>query len=191
MATRFRYKSRNSRSAFVELAPTCVATPDLLYEWLDACHGLVERVEWQSSKASQGNIGKHTSDCNIKVIPTHERAGSATPRFLVFGLTRHDHMPEDAPCPYTVSVVFKDTPEHLFPHAWAILREICRGKELLPDQVDEWMKDALNNYTDQEQEDVQEEEEPAPGSASAEPRRKRTSNDAPAEEEEEEEGKPQ
>ena len=53
MATRFRYKNPNSLSAFVELSPLYVATPDQLYEWLNACH-LVERVEWQSSKASQG-----------------------------------------------------------------------------------------------------------------------------------------
>ena len=62
-------------------------------------------------------------------------------------------------------------------HAWQILRDVCRGKELFPEKI-----------RDQEQEDVQEEEEPAPGSASGEPRRKRTSNDAPAKEKEEEKG---
>ena len=87
--------------------------------------------------------------------------------------------------------MLKGSPGHLVPHSCGILRHACRGKELFPDKVKEWMKDVLKNYTSQEQEDVQEEEEPAPGSASAEPRRKRTSNDAPAEEEEEEEGKPQ
>ena len=67
-----------SRSGFVELAPTCVATAGQLYEWLEDCHGLVERVEWQSSKASQGNAGDHASQRNIKVFPRRHRAGSAT-----------------------------------------------------------------------------------------------------------------
>ena len=67
--------------------------------------------------------------------------------------------------------MFKDPQGHLVPHAWGILRHVCRGKELFPNKVNEWMKDALKNYTGQEQEDVQEEEEPAPGSASAEPKK--------------------
>ena len=52
---------------------------------------------------------------------------------------------------------------------------VCRGKQLLPDTVNAWMKDALRKHRGQEQEDDQEEDDPAPGSASAEP-----SNDDPA-----------
>jgi len=154
----------------------------MLYDWLDACH-LVERVEWQSSKASQGNIGKRASQSNIKVFPKGPSAGSATQQSLEFEVTRNAHMSD--------SVMFKEAPEHLIPHAWQILRDVCRGKELFPENINEEQKDALKNYRGEEQEDVQEEEEPAPGSASGEPRRKRTSNDAPAEEEEEEKEKPQ
>ena len=77
MAVRFRYKSPHSRSAFVELAPQYVAKAEQLYEWLDACH-LVERVEWQTSKTSQGNVGNHVSEYNIRVFPKGQRAGSAT-----------------------------------------------------------------------------------------------------------------
>ena len=168
LATRFRYKNPNSLSAFVELSPLYVATPDQLYEWLNACQ-LVERVEWQSSKASQGNVGNHLSQRSIKVFPKRQRAGSATQQFLEFTVTRHGHMSKNATCPYTVSVVFKDPPWHLVPRAWGILRHVCHGKELFPNKVNEWMKDALENYASQEQEDAQEEEEPAPGSASAEP----------------------
>ena len=140
------------RSAFVELAPTCVATPEQLYEWLDACQ-LVERVEWQSSKASQGNVGNHASQRKIKVFPKRQRAGPATQQFLEFEVTRHAHMPENAPCPYTVGVMFKDPPGHLVPHAWEILRHVCRGKELFPDTVNEWMEDVFKNRAGQEQED--------------------------------------
>ena len=189
MASRFRYKKRNSRSGFVELAPEFVPKPKELYEWLGKCH-LVERVGWQTTKTSQGNIGEHASEQNIKVFPKGQRAGSATRESLEFEVTRNAHMSENAPCPYTVTVMFKDPHHELFPHAWAILRDVCSGKELFPDKVDEWMKEVLKNYTGQEQEDVQEEEEPAPGSASAEPRRKRTLNDASAEEEEGEEKPP-
>ena len=55
---------------------------------------------------------------------------SATDQFIEFKLTRHAHMSESATCPYTVTVMFKDPPRHLVPHAWAILRLVCRGKEL-------------------------------------------------------------
>ena len=55
LAVRFRYKSPNSRSAFVELAPRYgSAKAEQLYEWLGACYNLVERLEWQTSKTSQG-----------------------------------------------------------------------------------------------------------------------------------------
>ena len=33
---------------------------------------------WQSTKTSQGNIGKHKSERNIKVFPKQQRAGSAS-----------------------------------------------------------------------------------------------------------------
>ena len=137
MAIRYRYKSAKSLSGFVELSPMYVATADQLYEWLRACH-LVERAEWQTSKESQGNVGNHVSQRNIKVFPK-QRAGSATQQFLEFEVTHHGHMSEHAPCPYTVSVMFKDPPAHLIPHAWSILRHVCRGKELFPNKVDDWI----------------------------------------------------
>ena len=67
MANRFRYKNPNSLSGFAELHPAHVATSVQLYEWLNDCD-LVERVEWQSSKASQGNVGNHASQRNSKVF---------------------------------------------------------------------------------------------------------------------------
>ena len=143
MEARFRYKSQNSRAAFVELAPEWRPTQEELYAWLEACP-LVERVEWQSSKSSQGKIGNHYSEHYIKVFPKQQGAGSATQQFLLFGVTRHFHLSESAPCPYTVSVMFKDPPNHLLRCAWAILRDVCRGKELYPNKVEEWMMDVFN-----------------------------------------------
>ena len=116
--TRFRYKSPNTKAAFVELASTCVPTAENLYEWLDACN-LVERVGWQETKTSQGYIGNHYSERNIKVFPKQQRAGSATQQFLEFQITRNAHMSD--------SVMFKEPPEHLVPHAWQILRDVYRG----------------------------------------------------------------
>ena len=106
----------------------------------------MERVEWQTSKASQGNFGNHMSEHNIKVFPKRQSAGSATGQFVEFVLTRNAHMSENALRPYTVSVMFKEPPGHLLPQAWEILRDVCRGKELFPAEVNEWMKDALRNY---------------------------------------------
>ena len=75
------------------------------------------------------------------MFPKRPRNGSA---FLEFEVTRHAHM--------SSSVMFKDAPGHLLSQAWEILLEVCRGKELFPDTVNTWMKDALKNYTGQEQE---------------------------------------
>ena len=111
----------------------------------------MERVEWQSTKTSQAKIGKHKSERNIKMFPKQQRAGSATQQSLEFEVARNAHMSD--------LVMFKEPPEHLVPHAWQILRDVCRGKELFPEKINEEQKDALKNYRGEEQEDVQEEEE--------------------------------
>ena len=124
-----------SRAGIVELAPTWVPTAGQLYEWLEDCQGLVERVEWQSNKASQGQLGGYVSERNIKVFPRRYTAGSATDQFLEFGVTRHTHM---GYAWSTVSVMLKDPPKDLALHAWGILRHICKGKELFPDELNAW-----------------------------------------------------
>ena len=68
-----------TKSAFVELAPTCATTPEMLYDWLDACH-LVERMEWQSTQTER----------NIKVFPKQHSAGSATEQFIEFEVWRYE-----------------------------------------------------------------------------------------------------
>ena len=138
-----RYKNPKSRAGFVELAPAYVPTAIQLYKWLENCKEHVVRVEWQSSKTSQNNIGNHVCENNIKVYPRCHTAGSATDRYVEFEITRNAHMSENARCPYTVTVMFKDPIQDFIPHAWAILRHVCKGKELFPDKVEEWMQDAL------------------------------------------------
>ena len=135
MAHRFRYKEE-PKAAFVELAPDHTATPEHLFQWLNECED-VDRVEWQTTKTSQGNIGKHHSQSKIKVFPKTVCAGSATQTYLEFETTRFDHMSEKAPCPYMVTVMFKDTPRDLVPQAWSILRAVTHGKELFPNVVDD------------------------------------------------------
>ena len=183
-ASRYRYSNPNSLSGFAELEPNHILTPEMLYSLLEKCD-LVEKLEWQSTKISQENIGE--LEPNIRVFPKAEHQaqgiGSAMPedkRFIKFQVTRYNHMSDLAPCPKTVTITFKDPPEHLVPNAWAILRFVCRGKELFPGRVHEWMVDALRRYSGQAHEELQRrQEEPAPGSISAEPRTKRA-NDSDA-----------
>ena len=88
---------------------------------------LVERVEWQTTKTEQGNIGKHESERNIKVFPFQPGALAGKKRFLEFEVTRNDHMSENAPCRKTVTVMFKDPPGDLVPVAWNSLRSrLCQ-----------------------------------------------------------------
>ena len=141
LASRYRYDNPRSLAGFAELEPRYIMTPQMLYSSLEKCD-LVEKLEWQSTKNSQGNIGDHASQRNIKVYPKGEHqaqgTGSAMPttkRFIEFEVTRYNHMSEKAPCPKTVTIMFKEPPAHLVPNAWAILRSVCCGKELFPNAV--------------------------------------------------------
>ena len=136
-AARARYKSRKWRAGVVALASTWVPTAEQLYEWLEDCQALVERVEWQSNKVSQGQVGGYVPGRSIKVFPRRYPAGSATDQFLEFGITCHPRMGYYG-CPYTLSVMFKDPPKGLALHAWRILRHICKGKELFPEELSAW-----------------------------------------------------
>ena len=66
------------------------STADRLYEWLVGCQEFVERVEWQSSKASQGHAGAQLCERNIKVYPRRYPAGSATDKFLEFEVIAYE-----------------------------------------------------------------------------------------------------
>ena len=87
----------------------------------------VERVEWATSKASQGNVGKHQMEHNVKVwVPGF----ASNP--LEFELTRNQHMDPEPGRPFTVTAMFKDTPDGLHAEAWRILLHVVQGRELFP-----------------------------------------------------------
>ena len=94
MAHRYRYKEE-SNSAFAELSADHTATPEQLFQWLNECED-VDRVEWETTKTSQGNIGKHHSQSNIKVFPKTVCAGSATQVLLEFEITCNARMSKQA-----------------------------------------------------------------------------------------------
>ena len=132
LVNRFRYANRASKAGFVELAPTARMTIDQLYHLLGFCTQYVESVQWQTNKTSQGNIGGHRSERNIKVFPLQPGVPQSRKRFLEFAITRHDHMSNIAPCRETHTVMFKDPPDDLVIPAWKILRWVCSGYELYP-----------------------------------------------------------
>ena len=76
--------------------PGFLPKPVTLHIWLSRCKKLVERVEWQTTKTSQGNIGNHESERNIKVFPFQPGIAPGKKRFLEFEVTRNDHMSENA-----------------------------------------------------------------------------------------------
>ena len=84
-AARFRYSGK-STSGFAELAPAHTPKAQDIFHWLAACES-VAHVEWQTSKAAQGNGGNHYCDQSIKVHPKAENAGSAMQEYLEFQIT--------------------------------------------------------------------------------------------------------
>ena len=53
---------------------------------------------------------------------------------------------KDANVPFTVTVMFKDTPQYLHAKAWRIIRAVVKGKELLPEYVRQSMEDSLARH---------------------------------------------
>ena len=138
---RFEY-SPNSRSGFVELHPSWYPPkeegPQEFKAWLEAVPG-VERVEWQTTKASQRNVGNHYCEQNLLAYNSIAGPGSASPRIEI-ELTRNQHMINPRVTP-PLTAMFKDPPEGLIGEAWKILLAACRGKELLPAHVrDYWTR---------------------------------------------------
>ena len=147
-AQRFSY-SWGSRSGMAELAPGHVMTPDKLFQALRNVPGVL-RVVWNTSKTLQGNIGDHAQESNCFV---YSKNGDPKQPFE-FEVTRNNHT-KDTIKPVTVTVMFKDPPEGRDWEAWRILRAVVKGKELLPQLVQQYMVDSLARHGG------------APGSASA------------------------
>ena len=119
-------------SAFVELHPSFYPTLLEFKEGLEAVPGVV-RVEWQTTKASQGNVGDHYSEQSLLADTSIAGPGSASPR-IEFELTRNQHMKDPHVCP-TLTARFKDPLDGLIGEAWRILLAATDGKQLLPGHV--------------------------------------------------------
>ena len=130
-------------SAFVELHPSWYPSkeegPQEFKRLLEAGPG-VERVEWQTAKASQGKVEHSYCKQNLLVYSLIARPGSASPP-IEFVLTRYGHMKGPTCVKPTLTAMFKDPPVGLIGEAWRILLVATDGKQLLPGHVlDYWKK---------------------------------------------------
>ena len=98
----------------------------------------VGRVEWQTSKTSQGNVGDHYCEHNLLVFSMMVgRSFACQP--MEFELTRHQHTKDPNFVP-TLTAMFKDPPDGLIGEAWRILLAATDGKQLLPGHVQEYCR---------------------------------------------------
>ena len=104
----------------------------------------VAEVVWNTSKTSQGNIGKeHYMEHNI-LVTSKWAPGSASHPFE-FELTRHNHM-KDTRLPFTVTACFKEPTPDLVPEAWRILMAVVDGKEFAPLHVRKYREKVLQRW---------------------------------------------
>ena len=129
---RFKYKD-GSRSAFVELVTSWKPSPEQFKANLAEVPGVV-RVEWNTSKESQGNPS-HNRYCPQNILVYSEFKGpDFVSRPIEFVLTTNDHMKKKT----TVTAMFKDPPPGMIGEAWRILLAVTNDKQLLPE--------VLHNY---------------------------------------------
>ena len=81
---RFEY-DQESKSAFVELHPSFMPTPEEFKAQLEAVAG-VTKVDWQTTKPSQGNVGNHYCERNLLVYSSTGPGSASRP--IEFELTR-------------------------------------------------------------------------------------------------------
>ena len=127
----------NSGAGFIECTPQFHPTGDEFLKRLRDVPG-VTNVEFNSSKTSQNNIGKHYMEHNVFV--TSEKMGPDSVRHpMEFELTRSNHM-ENLEVPFTLTAMFKKPSPDLAPEAWRILRAVTAGHELFPDHVEKYQR---------------------------------------------------
>ena len=132
---RFEYGPK-SKAAFVELHPSFMPTPEEFKAHLEAVPG-VTKVDWQTSKPSQGNVGNHYCEHNLLVYSSTGPGSASSP--IEFELTRNQHVKDQRVKP-TVTAMFKDPPEGLVGEAWRILLGATRDKLLLPAHARQYRK---------------------------------------------------
>ena len=136
----------NSKSAFVELHPDWMPTPDEFKALLEAVPR-VTHVEYQTTKTSQGNIGKHYFERNL-LVHSQTGPGSASPP-IEFALTRNQHVTAQRMTP-TVTAMFKDPKEGQVGEAWRILLAATNNKQLLPDHVQTYWQKHVKRWEGEE-----------------------------------------
>jgi hypothetical protein len=139
---RFAYKE-NSYAGFIELSPDHVLKGEAYKRLLERVSG-VDRVIFHpaGSKSQQGNTSDHYQEHNFYVY-----SQKYMDRAMEFGLTRFNHRVAREGRPFTITAMFKDVgPQHedLYVEAWRILKDVCKGKELLPEWTDKQYKRALD-----------------------------------------------
>jgi len=136
---RTRYtREGDAGSVFIELTPEASEGPEpqvieRFHQSLTAVTG-VDKVTLhpKGSKHAQGNPGNHYQTQTFAIYSSKMPAVC-----MEFELTRNRYT---ASGPFTVSVVYKNPTQSLIREAWRILCVACRGKELLPDLVDDMEK---------------------------------------------------
>jgi hypothetical protein len=129
-------------AGFAELHPDYRPTGEQFFQMLQRVPG-VTLVEWQTSKAAQGNASDgHYLKRNMLVTSS---LGSASNPFE-FELTRNNHM-KDRRVPFTVTACFKEPSPDLVPEAWRILMVVIEGKEFAPAHVREYREKVLKKWT--------------------------------------------
>ena len=131
--------SEGSGAGFCELHRDFVLTGEEFFAMLASVPG-VERVEWHTSKTSQGNAGNHYMEHNI-LVTSRMGPGSASQQ-VEFELTWNNHM-HNTTFSFTVTACFKEPTVSLIPEAWRILSEVVKGKELFPVHFGSYMADVL------------------------------------------------
>ena len=110
----------------------------------------VQRVEWQKPKQAQGNASRNHYMQQHVIVFSKLRGSDIAPRHLEFEVTRH-RRPQAQGAPYTETVMFKDPPQYLHAEAWRILREVTKGKQLLPDHVQTYMEQSIQRRRESEE----------------------------------------
>ena len=126
---RYQYNQK-TMAGFIELSPNYVLTVEQFRQSLTAVAG-VERVidHPKGTKEEQGNRGDHFQLQNFYVY-----SSIIQDQPVEFFLTCFNHI-KDPTLPYTITAGFREPRFVMLPEAWRILREVCKGKELLPDWV--------------------------------------------------------
>ena len=129
---RLRYSDK-SRARFVELSDAFLISGKELFQSLKQVQGASD-VVWRRSNAEQSNPSDGR-DIQRNILARSSLVGLARAnKPMEFDIIRHQHVKRPN-VPLTVTAMFKEPPAGMHEEAWRILREVVKGKQLYPDQV--------------------------------------------------------